>query len=58
VPVVKGAGGLITDWTGRELDADSDGSVLAAGDRAVHRAASAVLNGEDTRAPGRRRRLG
>ena len=43
VPVVKGAGGLITDWQGGELDINSDGSVLAAGDPAIHRAASAVL---------------
>jgi histidinol phosphatase-like enzyme (inositol monophosphatase family) len=45
VPVVKGAGGLITDWKGRELDMRSDGSVLAAGDPAIHRAAAAVLAG-------------
>jgi len=45
VPVIKGAGGLITDWKGRELDMRSDGSVLAAGDPAIHRAASAVLAG-------------
>jgi len=43
VPVIKGAGGLITDWQGRELDLNSDGSVLAAGDPAVHRAASKIL---------------
>ena len=43
VPVVKGAGGLMTDWTGGELDMHSDGSVLAAGDPAVHRAASQLL---------------
>jgi histidinol phosphatase-like enzyme (inositol monophosphatase family) len=45
VPVVKGAGGLITDWRGKELDAHSDGSVLAAGDAAIHRSALAVLAG-------------
>lgn len=45
VPVVKGAGGLITDWRGKELDMQSDGSVLAAGDAAVHRAAMGVLAG-------------
>ena len=45
VPVIKGAGGLITDWRGKELDMRSDGSVLAAGDPAVHRAAAAVLAG-------------
>jgi inositol-phosphate phosphatase/L-galactose 1-phosphate phosphatase/histidinol-phosphatase len=44
-PVIKGAGGLITDWKGRELDMHSDGSVLAAGDPAIHRAAAAVLGG-------------
>jgi histidinol-phosphatase len=44
-PVIKGAGGMITDWKGRELDMRSDGSVLAAGDPAIHLAASAVLAG-------------
>jgi len=43
VPVIKGAGGLITDWRGGELDMNSDGSVLAAGDAAVHRAAMGIL---------------
>ena len=43
VPVVKGAGGLITDWRGRELDVNSDGSVLAAGDPATHGAARQIL---------------
>ncbi len=42
-PVIKGAGGLITDWHGRELEMSSDGSVLAAGDAAIHRAAMAIL---------------
>ena len=45
VPVIKGAGGLITDWRGKELDMHSDGSVLAAGDPAIHRAAIEVLAG-------------
>jgi histidinol phosphatase-like enzyme (inositol monophosphatase family) len=44
-PVIKGAGGMITDWRGKELDMRSDGSVLAAGDPAIHRAASAILAG-------------
>ena len=44
-PVIKGAGGIITDWQGRELNMQSDGSVLAAGDPAIHRAASAILTG-------------
>jgi inositol-phosphate phosphatase / L-galactose 1-phosphate phosphatase / histidinol-phosphatase len=44
-PVIKGAGGVITDWRGKELDMRSDGSVLAAGDPAIHRAASAILAG-------------
>ena len=57
VPVVAGAGGLITDWRGRPLDIESDGSVLAAGDPAAHRAAMAVLAG-DGGAPAARRRTG
>ncbi|CAN5665186.1 histidinol-phosphatase [soil metagenome] len=58
VPVIQGAGGLITDWHGKDLDIHSDGSVLAAGDPALHRAASAVLNGTDSGEPATRRHLG
>jgi inositol-phosphate phosphatase/L-galactose 1-phosphate phosphatase/histidinol-phosphatase len=43
VPVIAGAGGTITDWRGKPLDMTSDGSVLAAGDPAVHRAAARIL---------------
>lgn len=46
VPVITGAGGLITDWSGRSLDVNSDGSVMAAGDPAIHRAAIEILTGE------------
>jgi len=42
-PVIKGAGGLITDWHGKELDMNSDGSVIAAGDSVIHRAAQKIL---------------
>ena len=34
VPVVEGAGGMMTDWAGEPLHAGSDGSVLALGDPA------------------------
>jgi histidinol phosphatase-like enzyme (inositol monophosphatase family) len=37
-PVVGGAGGVISDWSGRPLDAASDGRVLAAGSPALHAA--------------------
>ncbi len=43
VPVVEGAGGVITDWEGRALGPSSDGRVLAAGDRRVHAEALALL---------------
>ena len=33
-PVVEGAGGMLTDWAGDPLNADSDGHVLALGDPA------------------------
>lgn len=36
VPVVEGAGGVMSDWEGRPLGAGSDGRVIAAGDRRVH----------------------
>lgn len=47
VPVIAGADGLITDWSGAPLGPGSDGRVIAAGDRRVHRAALALLNGDD-----------
>ena len=34
VPVVEGAGGMVSDWQGHPLDAGSDGRVLALGDSA------------------------
>lgn len=36
VPVVQGAGGVITDWAGKPLRLESEGRVLAAGDARVH----------------------
>lgn len=36
VPVIVGAGGLMTDWRGRELTLESDGQIFAAGDARVH----------------------
>jgi myo-inositol-1(or 4)-monophosphatase len=44
VPIIEGAGGVITDWSGQPLRPGADGSVLAAGDAALHEAARAVLN--------------
>lgn len=43
-PVVEGAGGSLTDWQGRPLDASSDGRVLALGDPARLDEAIAILN--------------
>jgi len=58
VPVIAGAGGLITDWHGKPLDMHSDGSVLAAGDAALHRAAMDVLAGAADNDPATRRPTG
>ncbi len=43
VPVVTGAGGSITDWSGRPLRPGGDGTVLALGDPALLPAALATL---------------
>jgi len=43
VPVVRAAGGVITDWAGGPLRLDGDGSVLAAANPALHAAAIAAL---------------
>jgi inositol-phosphate phosphatase/L-galactose 1-phosphate phosphatase/histidinol-phosphatase len=45
VPVIEGAGGIVTDWEGKPLTTRSDGRVVAAGDARVHRAALAALKG-------------
>lgn len=45
VPVVEGAGGVITDWSGNPLTLASDGRVIAAGDAAIHAEALALLAG-------------
>ena len=43
-PVVEGAGGRLTDWTGQPMRVDGDGRVLAVGDPALLPAASALLS--------------
>jgi myo-inositol-1(or 4)-monophosphatase len=44
VPVIEGAGGRCTDWAGRPLRLDGDGTVLAVGDPALLSAASRLLS--------------
>jgi inositol-phosphate phosphatase/L-galactose 1-phosphate phosphatase/histidinol-phosphatase len=36
VPVIEGAGGRLSDWRGHDLQVNSSGQALAAGDMAVH----------------------
>jgi inositol-phosphate phosphatase/L-galactose 1-phosphate phosphatase/histidinol-phosphatase len=42
-PVIEGAGGRITDWSGAALTLHGDGTVLAAGDARVHAEAVSLL---------------
>jgi inositol-phosphate phosphatase/L-galactose 1-phosphate phosphatase/histidinol-phosphatase len=44
VPVIEGAGGIVTDWDGERLGLHSDGRICAAGDARAHQAALALLN--------------
>ena len=44
-PVINGAGGIITDWSGRPLTMDTEGRVLAAGDKTLHAKALGALGG-------------
>ena len=37
VPIIKSAGGVITNWNGEELNIDSDGKILACGDATLHK---------------------
>lgn len=43
VPVVEGAGGRLTDWSGRPARLDGSGWVVASGDAALHEATLAIL---------------
>jgi histidinol phosphatase-like enzyme (inositol monophosphatase family) len=45
LPVIEGAGGVITLWNGKPIGFDLDGTVVAAGDKRVHAEAMAALNG-------------
>ena len=45
VPIVEGAGGLITDWDGAPLSLESDGRVVAAATPALHEKALSMLAG-------------
>lgn len=45
VPVVEGAGGVMTDWNGAPLTQESDGHVVAAATTECHAAALAHLRG-------------
>jgi fructose-1,6-bisphosphatase/inositol monophosphatase family enzyme len=42
-PIIEGAGGVITDWTGLPIDLASGPRILAAGDPARHREALAII---------------
>jgi inositol-phosphate phosphatase/L-galactose 1-phosphate phosphatase/histidinol-phosphatase len=43
LPIVEGAGGVVSDWRGAKLTLASDGRVLVAGDRRAHQQALALL---------------
>lgn len=43
VPIVEGAGGIITDWRGDPLTTESNGDVVAASSEALHEAALRLL---------------
>ncbi|WP_283950094.1 inositol monophosphatase family protein, partial [Methylorubrum podarium] len=45
VPVIRAAGGVITDWNGEDLTLDFDGRVLAAATPDLHAEALAILRG-------------
>jgi histidinol-phosphatase len=51
VPVVEGAGGRVTDWSGGTLRPDGDGTVLAVGDKALLTPAVELLNDSSVAPP-------
>jgi inositol-phosphate phosphatase / L-galactose 1-phosphate phosphatase / histidinol-phosphatase len=51
VPIAQGAGGAMTDWSGRPLTFESDGRVIMAGDERTHWAAIDILSKNRGQAP-------
>ncbi|MDG1286720.1 MAG: inositol monophosphatase family protein [Rickettsiales bacterium] len=47
VPIVIGAGAIMTDWQGNPLTLESNGDVIAASSKALHKQALALLNPHD-----------
>jgi len=43
VPIVEGAGGVVSDWRGEPATLDSDGRILAAANKTLHRSAHMIL---------------
>jgi histidinol-phosphatase len=43
LPIIEGAGGVVSDWRGATLTLASDGRIVVAGDRRAHQAALALL---------------
>ena len=46
VPVVEGAGGVITDWQGGALTLESSGEIVASANRELHAEVLELLNAE------------
>ncbi len=44
VPIITGAGGIVSDWQGQPLGLDSDGRVVAAATRTLHAELLDILN--------------
>lgn len=45
MPIVAGAGGVVTDWQGRPPGTGDAGDIVAAGDARCHAEALALLGG-------------
>lgn len=46
LPVIEGAGGVVTDWHGKPVTLDFDGRAIAAGNAVIHKAALQLLQGQ------------
>jgi inositol-phosphate phosphatase / L-galactose 1-phosphate phosphatase / histidinol-phosphatase len=44
VPIVAGAGGVVSDWQGRPVGTDSSGQIIAAGDARCHAEVLALMS--------------
>jgi len=44
IPIIEEAGGIVTDWNGKKMNLNSDGTILACGNKRIHKKVLEFIN--------------